>query len=491
MLAEMTFTEADQARFAAISGDRNPVHLDAVLARRTQAGVPVAHGVHLLLRGLDALARTEPALPPMRRLKAQFKHFAAVNERVAVTATRTEEGFVLRFVAAGMTIAQLVVDFGAALNAAEAPAAEPVPAPAEAQDLPFEAMAGMSGRLAFASSPDAIAAMFPAASHWLGPRRVAALAATTLLVGMVCPGLHSIYAGLAVEACEESDLGDRLSFHVTATDPRVRLVRMTVTGGGLAGVVQSYARIPPMDQMSLQELADMVEPGEFSGAAALIIGGSRGLGEVTAKLLAAGGARVAISFRVGGADAEAVAQEIRSAGGVCDTLAYDASLPAEPQLSGLTAAPTHAYYFATPKIFGAQSALFARARLDAFLNVYVDGFVNLAEALRARRKDVSLFYPSSVAVAVAERPRGMLEYAMAKVAGETICAEMNEAWPPLHITVDRLPRLRTDQTASVIGGSLPSPAGRVLPFVRETQSWPRKAKARSARDGAIQIGSAG
>jgi hypothetical protein len=487
----MTFTEADQARFAAISGDRNPMHLDSVLARRTQAGVPVAHGVHLLLRGLDALARTEPGLPPMRRLKAQFKHFAAVNERVAVTATRTEEGFVLRFVAAGMTVAQLVVDFGPALNAAEAPSAEPVAVPAEAHDLPFEAMAGMSGRLAFASSPDAIAAMFPAASRWLGPRRVAALAATTLLVGMVCPGLHSIYAGLAVEACEESDLADRLSFHVTATDPRVRLVRMTVAGGGIAGVVQSYARIPPTDQMSVQDLADMVEPGEFSGAAALIIGGSRGLGEVTAKLLAAGGARVAISFRVGSADAEAVAQEIRSAGGVCDTLAYDASLPAGPQLSGLTAAPTHAYYFATPKIFGAQSALFARARLDAFLDVYVDGFVNLAEALRARRRDVSLFYPSSVAVAVAERPRGMLEYAMAKAAGETICAEMNEAWAPLHITVDRLPRLRTDQTASVIGGSLPSPAGRVLPFVRETQSWPRKAETGSARDGAIHIGSAG
>ena len=115
-----------------------------------------------------------------------------------------------------------------------------------------------------------------------------------------------------------------------------------------------------------------------------------GLGEVTAKLLAAGGARVAISYRVGSAEAEAVAQEIRSAGGICETLAYDASLPAEPQLAGLAAAPTHAYYFATPKIFGAQSALFARARLDAFLNVYVDGFLDLAQALRARRGDVSL-----------------------------------------------------------------------------------------------------
>jgi acyl dehydratase len=88
MLAERTFTAADQARFAAVSGDRNPMHLDAVLARRTQAGAPVVHGVHLLLWGLEVLARTDPALPPMRVLKAQFKHFVAVDERVAVTATQ-------------------------------------------------------------------------------------------------------------------------------------------------------------------------------------------------------------------------------------------------------------------------------------------------------------------------------------------------------------------------------------------------------------------
>ena len=87
MLAERTFTEADQTRFAAISGDRNPMHLDAVLARRTQAGVPVVHGVHLLLWGLDVLARAEPVLPPMRRLKAHFKQFVAVDETVAVALT--------------------------------------------------------------------------------------------------------------------------------------------------------------------------------------------------------------------------------------------------------------------------------------------------------------------------------------------------------------------------------------------------------------------
>ena len=148
--------------------------------------------------------------------------------------------------------------------------------------------------------PDAIAAMFPAASGWLGARRVAALAATTLLVGMVCPGLHSIYAGLTVEACDEPVPEDSLSFQVTATDPRVRLGADDRCGRRPRGRrSRATLRLPPTDQMSLQDLADLVEPGEFSGAAALIIGGSRGLGEVTAKLLAAGGARVAISYRVG------------------------------------------------------------------------------------------------------------------------------------------------------------------------------------------------
>ena len=388
-----------------------------------------------------------------------------------------------------MTIAQLVVDFGALVQAGKPLSGEALPAPAEARDLSFDAMAGMSGRLAFASPPDAIAAMFPAASGWLGQRRVAALGATTLLVGMVCPGLHSIYAGLTAETCDEPVPEDRLSFRVTATEPRFRSARMAVAGGGLAGEVQGYLRTAPTPQASVRDLADVVEPGEFSGATALIIGGSRGLGEVAAKLLAAGGARVAISYRVGAAEAEAVAQEIRSAGGACETLAYDVSLPAEPQLAGLGAAPTHAYYFATPTIYRAQAALFARARLDAFLNVYVEGFLNLAEALRARRRDVSLFYPSSVFVA--ERPRGMLEYAMAKAAGETLCAEMNQAWPPLHVTVDRLPRLRTDQTASVIGASPPSPADRLLTVVRETQSWPRNTETGRAQGGPLQTASAG
>jgi hypothetical protein len=272
------------------------------------------------------------------------------------------------------------------------------------------------------------------------------------------------------------DPRDRLGFRVVSIEPRFRLVRLAIEGGGLIGSIKAAARMPPRLQASSSELTGAVEPGEFARSTALVVGGSRGLGEVAAKLLAAGGAQVVVTYRVGSSDAEAVARDIRCAGGMCETLAYDAARPAESQLGGLGRAPTHAYYFATPTIFRAQSALFERGRLDAFLNVYVDGFLDLARALQARRNDVSLFYPSSVFVT--ERPRGMIEYAMAKAAGETLCCEMNLVWAPLHVTVDRLPRLPTDQTASVIESDLPSAVACLLPLVRKAQSWPRPAKTR-------------
>ena len=131
-----------------------------------------------------------------------------------------------------------MVDFGAAVRTAEALFGDAYSGPADAARSVVRAMEGLSGRLAFASPPDAVAAMFPAASGWLGPRRVAALAATTLLVGMVCPGLHSIYGGLTVEACDETGPEDRLGFRVVGDRTAVSSVRMAIEGGGLVGVDQ-------------------------------------------------------------------------------------------------------------------------------------------------------------------------------------------------------------------------------------------------------------
>jgi hypothetical protein len=337
-------------------------------------------------------------------------------------------------------------------------------------DLRIEDMDGRSGSFAFPMSADDAVSMFPAAAKWMGAARIRGLAASTYLVGMICPGLHSIYSELAVKACELDRPQDALAFRVVETDPRFHSVEQEILGGGISGFVHSFFRSPPTRQASMQDLVNVVAPGEFSGAVALVVGGSRGLGELTAKIVAAGGGRVILTWRSGKEDAEHLANDIRSAGGACDTVAYDVLEPAAGQLTALPVTPTHVYYFATCPIFRPQGEAFSSGRLQEFLAFYVNGFWQLVHGLRKLQPDISVFYPSSVFVA--ERPRGMTEYSMAKAAGEVLCADLNDVLAPLHITVHRLPRLPTDQTAVVTAVETADPVETMLPIVREVQSRP-------------------
>jgi NAD(P)-dependent dehydrogenase (short-subunit alcohol dehydrogenase family) len=473
-LASRRFTSVDQERFAHVSGDRNPMHLDAILARRTRAAALVVHGVHLLLWTLDTFAANHPRPPRLRSFRARFIRFVYLEDSAeSVLVHRGLDSAHLNVCVAGVPTMLAAVHFGDPrsdsndlLNSTEL-----ISPQATALDLDFEQMSGRSGHLAFATPPEVVAAMFPAAAEWLGPRRIACLAATSNLVGMVCPGQHSIFRGLSIEACAETCPQDVVAFRVTETDPRFRLVRQEIAGGGLTGSLECFARTPPVSQPTMQSLAGLVNATEFAGAVALVVGGSRGLGELTSKLVATGGGRVIITYQVGRTDAERVAREILEAGGSAEAMAYDARRPAEEQLAGLANAPTHLYYFATPVISQRQSEIFVPARFDDFNAVYVHGFWHLTLALRARQPGLSIFYPSSTFVS--ERPRNMTEYAMAKLAGEALCADMNLGLAPSHVTVSRLPPLPTDQTASIIAPEIASPVETLLQIVREVQSWPR------------------
>jgi NAD(P)-dependent dehydrogenase (short-subunit alcohol dehydrogenase family) len=62
---------------------------------------------------------------------------------------------------------------------------------------------------------------------------------------------------------------------------------------------------------------------ELTGKTALVTGASRGIGRASALALAKAGARVAVHYGRGAAEAEAVVKEIQSAGGRADAIAAD------------------------------------------------------------------------------------------------------------------------------------------------------------------------
>jgi acyl dehydratase len=465
-VAERSFGEAEQTWFASVSGDYNPMHIDALVARRTMAGRPVVHGIHVLIWALDSLIANVPGLPALSSVKVSFEKMVYVGDTARVAVIRRDNEKARAEVMVG-DVAVFVVDlaFGAAAAGGAAIPDGPSCHSTEPADLSFAQMETQMGRIPLPDDISTAAQRFPAVAAALGVERVACLAKASYLVGMVCPGLHSIFRGLHLTVSED---GGDLRFHVKYADEDYRLIRMAVSGGGWTGIVDAYARPEPAKQATIAAIAAKVAPDEFSGASALVIGGSRGLGEVVAKILAAGGAVVTITYAVGEADARRVQSDIAAHGGHCDIMRYDVRADAKDQVAALSQVPTDLYYMATPQIFQRAEAVFSTTRLQDFLAFYVTGFSDLCQALKPEAGlGMGIYYPSSVSID--DRPANMTEYTMAKAAGEVLCADMTAFGRWSRIVMTRLPRLPTDQTATLYDDDAADPVEAMLPIVRVVQ----------------------
>jgi NAD(P)-dependent dehydrogenase (short-subunit alcohol dehydrogenase family) len=477
--ATRRFSSADQQAFAEISGDFNPMHMDPVAARRTSAGDCVVHGVQSMLWALEELADSLD-LERLRSLDADFGQFLYVGELAELSVVRrTEDDARIEVRVNGARISQYVLKFGtrAAGEDAPAPVGARIEYAAEATTplpLTWEDVAAASGSVQYFSSAAAVRQRYPRLTAKIGAERVAGILALTRLVGMACPGLHSVFHRINVQLVDAtSEPSDRLYFSVSRSDPRFSLVTMDVHAAGIRGSLRASRRTPPTRQDSAAVLSSTIARDRFAGSRALVVGGSRGLGEITAKLLAMGGAEVTITFARGAADAEAVVQDIRSAGGHATAVRLDVLQPIAAQLAEVPQSPLSMYYFATPRISQRPALKFSPELFRRFAEVYVDAFHALCDELAVVRKSpLQAFYPSTIFVE--QTTANMAEYAMAKAAGEVLAADMTRSLPAVTVESVRLPRLATDQTVSMIEQEVGSPAAAMLPIIERIEERARQ-----------------
>ena len=467
------FDSATHEQFAQISCDHNPIHVDAVAARRTHAGTRVIHGIHSLIWALDSFSRSSLDRGNIRTLKAQFLRPIYIGDRVDLEITLpTSTTAKIRLLVCGDEVLTATLDCTTSTAPPVIPyksGNSPMPIPSRPHDRGLEQMRGLRGSLAFGSLISDITDLFPSAVNYFGFDTIAALVSSSSLVGMVVPGLHSMFSGLDVHFTNDPSLPDReIQFAVLSVTERFRLVRIGVRSRGLHGTLETISRLPPVKQPNMEAVRSCVSPGEFRNNIALIVGGSRGLGELTAKIIAAGGGKVVITYASGADDAEEVAREIRAAGNSCEIINYDVHAATTQQIAGLGVIPTHLYYFATPAIFRRKNGLFDEARFREFCGFYLNGFFATVRAcVDLRPQGIKAFFPSSAALDA--RSAAMTEYTMAKAAGEILCEDLQRFIPGLRILMRRLPALPTDQTSSVVHSKTLNPIDKLLPIVREMQ----------------------
>ncbi len=467
-MTQRAFTSDDQLAFAKLSGDYNPMHMDPVLARRLLFGQQVVHGMHALFWSVDHFLKPRTQPLELRAVKANFQAGIGVGQTInCIYSTQNDQQVEIRL-EADKTLAVWIQIAWEPLRQHRIDTLPATPQePGKCRERCIEESAVAAGDVSLYFDKEFAARLFPNLVRVLPPMQLAALLATTRLVGMECPGLHSIYAGLNLTFSSNRIGIPKLKYQVAESNKRLALLSMDVESPGMKGRIKTFFRPKPQGQAAFTDICRVVESEEFSAQRALIIGGSRGLGEVTAKLLAAGGAEVIITYYHGEQDAQRLVEEIAARGANADCLPLNVLDPSHGLLSMVEnrSKPLYLYYFATPFIFGAAIGKFSSQRFTTFCEYYVRGFLHVVQAMAVPSTGLQkIFYPSSAAIE--ELPLDMGEYAAAKMAGETLCDFLQKANPGLAIHKPRLPRIATDQTVSLLPVSNQDPVSVLLANLR-------------------------
>lgn len=462
LTGKFEISEQQNHDFAVLSGDYNPLHVDPVYARRLQFGRPVIHGVHHLLRVCDLVCAQlgDSKLVRFKNLKAVFPNPVSVGQLINYECHVSDAGdaFDISAFCGDKMILSLKAQLFDRYDKKHDLQVKNIFPPKEAPVLQVFPPHHSEGECDLYLDVDACQKLFPNLAVSLDLLQIALLLSCTRIVGMKCPGMHSIFSRINLEFFSDKVadvIGGQIHYFENYKDGRVQIMKVGVKSGAMEGVLDTFFRPTPVTQASYSELCARLTPGEFMGRRALIIGGSRGVGETTAKILAAGGADVVVTYNNGLADAQAIENEINDSSlpgtckviqlDVCDVDAHSAFRFADGQL------PTHIYYFASPYIQANRNACWDAELYGKFCRFYLQAFseiVALYADAAQECEEISFFYPSTIYI---EKPeKGFSEYAVAKAAGEALCIQLASRYRTSQFITPRLARMATDQTSSII-----------------------------------------
>lgn len=457
--------------FAELSRDFNPLHTNAEYARRLVFGKQVVHGIHILLWALDEFSKSLNSEKfHLEKLSCRFLKPLGINEKVKLSIQELEEKSELKIdineFFKGTLLTTIILSYSN-LDSEVNDTNNFSEFETDKKNIPDELKFGSDftylkrhplylGNLDLLSDFQSLTNKIPV---W----QVIFLLNSTRMVGMYCPGLNSIFSAIKVNFDKEAKLSKIITYKVKKYFPKLSRVDLQMDWENTHAELITFVR-PEVSQMkTLSEIKNLLANKKSENVKAVVIGGSRGLGEATTKLLALSGAEVLFTYYKGADLAQKIESEIKNSGGNCFALELDINNP-EVNIERIKEfRPTHLFYFATPQIFAGTKTEFKMEIFEKFCNYYVHSFLNIFNHLRQSLKFV--FYPSSIAIE--EMVTDMKEYVLAKSAGEKLCDYLNVLHPEIKTYSPRLPRTQTDQTSSLIKVKSEDPIELMLKYLNE------------------------
>jgi hypothetical protein len=469
MMIKRKFSIDDGQFFAECSGDYNPIHVDPIISRRLMFGQPIAHGLHVVLWALDVWYADKNQNIELVSLNVSFPKGIVLEKTTIYKLVKDNDvESIIEVSQNNIICAKIKIKAKQTqrnnLVVMSSGCIDDFPPKELPTDLKFDELKDAGGILLQYLKEDKFSKVFPNVFKNLSKHYIATLLSSTRVIGMHCPGLNSLFSSLEFSFESNDYKENSLKYNVSKVDDRFNMLFIDLSASNFEGKIRTFMRPSLVNQLSFTDVIDHVKPDEFKGQKILVVGGSRGLGEVTTKILAAGGASVRFTYNRGLADAEKIQEEINSSKGsaekiklnVLDTNSYNSILVDDW-------IPTHCYYFPTPFIFSGVKGKFSESLYEEFNSVYVSSFIKLVTFLK-QKGTLNYFYPSTTALD--EMPDNMIEYTISKYAAQKACEILNNNDDSINIQLYKFPRMETDQTVSFLPVKNHDPLEYTLSFIR-------------------------
>ena len=265
------------------------------------------------------------------------------------------------------------------------------------------------------------------------------------IVGMHLPGLNSIFTSFKITYNKDNINKNVINYQLNNFNNSI----LDITINGIYdGNINAVLRPESIKQVNMKNI--QMTGMEFNNINALVLGGSRGIGELTTKILAAGGANVTFTYNNGVTEAKYLIDEINSLNidKNCNTFKFNL-LTDEFDVNILKKYDI-IFYYITPKILPTDKNLNTEL-LHKFSTFYNEKYYNLMLKLSNIKKEFQVFIPSTVFID--EYNKHFKEYIFSKSLSEYISKYIENNYKNIKINKIRLKKMNTDQTQSIINNN--------------------------------------